>query len=245
MGCSNDIYKKKNQKKSGYAQIFLQDWTLHSRITTSHSPIQKSFLINQIKKSKFTDPLMIDLKRNKILTALLRSKRLVGGVLWEPYPSHHSRLFSPLLVLRYFAAREGDQYRSAALHLPSSASAGCVICGTDLAECVSVPGGFLRPQGALPQAFTAFGGRLLPGASGECRRGCRHFLEMPGACWLRPCTRTYQKKASSHTCLLGGADIKYRRSISVLSEQYETSYLFYVCVHIYVCIYLYIGSAFT
>ena len=53
-------------------------------------------------KSKFTDPLMIDQKRKEILTALLRSKRL--GVLWEPYPSHRNGLFSPLLVLRDFAA---------------------------------------------------------------------------------------------------------------------------------------------
>ena len=43
-------------------------------------------------------------KRKKILTALLRSKRLGGGVLWEPYPSYHNGLFSPLLVLRDFAA---------------------------------------------------------------------------------------------------------------------------------------------
>ena len=30
---------------------------------------------------------------------------------WEPYPSHHNGLFSPLLVLRDFAAGESDQYR--------------------------------------------------------------------------------------------------------------------------------------
>ena len=57
------------------------------------------------RKRKFTDPLMIDPKRIKILTALLRSKSLGGGVLWEPYPSHHNGLFSPLLVLRDFAVR--------------------------------------------------------------------------------------------------------------------------------------------
>ena len=32
-------------------------------------------------------------------------------LLWEAYPSHHNGLFSPLLVLRDFAAREADQYR--------------------------------------------------------------------------------------------------------------------------------------
>ena len=36
------------------------------------------------------------------------------------------------------------------------------------------------------------------------------------------------KKALCHTCSLGGVVIKYRRSLSVLSELYETSYLFYV-----------------
>ena len=54
---------------------------------------------------------MIDPKRKKILTALLRSKRLGGGVLWEPYPSYHNGPFSPLLVLRDFTARGADQYR--------------------------------------------------------------------------------------------------------------------------------------
>ena len=50
-------------------------------------------------------------KKKKILTALLRSKKFGGGLLWEPYPSHHNGLFSPLLVLRDIAAREADQYR--------------------------------------------------------------------------------------------------------------------------------------
>ena len=46
------------------------------------------------RKRKFTDPLTIDPKRKKkTLTALLRSKRLGVGVLWEPYPSHHNGLF--------------------------------------------------------------------------------------------------------------------------------------------------------
>ena len=40
------------------------------------------------RKRKFTDPLMIVPKRKKILTALLRSKILGGGVLREPYPSY-------------------------------------------------------------------------------------------------------------------------------------------------------------
>ena len=51
------------------------------------------------RKRKFTDPLMIEPKRKKILIALLRSKRL-----GEPYPSAYNAHFSPSIVLRYFAA---------------------------------------------------------------------------------------------------------------------------------------------
>ena len=39
------------------------------------------------------------------------------------------------------------------LQVSGSTSAGRVICGTDLAECVSVPGDFLRPQEAFPPNF--------------------------------------------------------------------------------------------
>ena len=39
------------------------------------------------------------------------------------------------------------------LQVSGSTSAGRVICGTDLAKCVSVPGDFLRPQGAFPPGF--------------------------------------------------------------------------------------------
>ena len=39
------------------------------------------------------------------------------------------------------------------LHVSGSTSAGRVICGTDLAEYVSVPVDFLRPQGAFPSGF--------------------------------------------------------------------------------------------
>ena len=57
--------------------------------------------------------------------------------------------------------------------MSGSTSTGRVICGTDLAECVSVPGDFLRPQGAFPQAFTPFRGGLgsLPGAWGAPNKG--------------------------------------------------------------------------
>ena len=61
-------------------------------------------------------------------------------LLREPYPSHHNGLFSPLLVLRDFAAWKADQYRCIPLQVPGSTSAGRVISGTDLVECISVPG---------------------------------------------------------------------------------------------------------
>ena len=114
------------------------------------------------------------------------------------------------------------------LQVSGSTSAGRVIRGTDLAECVSVPGDFLRPQGAFPPGF-------------YLRRGRRHFWEMPGACGLRPTI----KKALCHTCPLGGAVNKYRRSLSVLSEQYETSYLFYVTLSFLCNIICYLISVFV
>ena len=56
------------------------------------------------------------------------------------------------------ATNTADQYRSEPLQVPGSTSAGRVICGTDLAECISVPGDFLRPRGPFPQAYNPFGG---------------------------------------------------------------------------------------
>ena len=66
-----------------------------------------------------------------------------------------STLSSKTLCLPFIIQMEikADQYRSAPLQLPGSTSAGRVICGSDLAECVSVPGDFLRPQGAFPPGF--------------------------------------------------------------------------------------------
>ena len=149
----------------------------------------------------------------------------------EPYPSHHNGLFSPLLILRDFAAREADQYRSAPLQVPGSTLTGRVICGRDLAECVSVPGDFLRPPGDFSPGFYTLqrrGHRLGPETpeKGECQRGCRHFWECQARAGSGPAPAP--KKALCHTCPLGGATNKYRRSISVLSKQYKTSYLFYV-----------------
>ena len=104
------------------------------------------------------------------------------------------------------------------LQVSGSASAGRVICGTDLAECVSVPGDFLRPQGAFPPGF---------------------YLLREG--WVN-CPAP---EALCHTCPLGEASNKYRRSIPVLSEQYETSYLFYVTLSFLCNIICYLISVFA
>ena len=114
---------------------------------------------------------------------------------WEPYPSHHNGLFSPLLVLRDFAAGSADHSRSEPLQVSGSTSAGRVICGTDLAECVSVPGDFLRPQGAFPPGFYLLreGWVHCPAPEAPLTRGMpkgpRVFLTNSGRVWataLRP-----------------------------------------------------------
>ena len=119
---------------------------------------------------------------------------LIRTLLWESYPSHHNGLFSRLFVLRDFAAREADQSRSDTS--PGVASAGRVICGTDLAKCVSVPGDFLRPQGAFPpRLLPPFEGGWVhcPAPEAPLTRGMptgpRAFLANSGRVWataLRP-----------------------------------------------------------
>ena len=126
----------------------------------------------------------------------LQPQEAVGWlVLWEPYPSHHNGLFSPLLELRDFAARGADQSRFAPLPVPGSTSTGRVICGTDLAKCVSVPGDFLRPQGAFPSGFyllrEGWVHRKAPEAplTRGMPTGQRAFLANSGRVWataLRP-----------------------------------------------------------
>ena len=108
----------------------------------------------------------------------------------------------------------------------------------DVAECVSIPGDFVRPQGAFPLAFTSFGGLgSSPGAVG--------IFGNAGRVWAPALHSDPPKKALCHTCLLGGASIKYHRSISVLSEQYETSHLFYVTVSFLCNIICYLISVFA
>ena len=100
--------------------------------------------------------------------------------------------------------------------------------------------------GAEPlQAFTPFVGWVGLGSSPgawECRRGCRHLWKCRVRVGYGPAPGPTKKR---HTCSLGGAVIKYRRSISVLSEQYETSYLFYVTVSFLCNIICYLISVFA
>ena len=93
------------------------------------------------------------------------------------------------------ASNTADHSRSEPLQVSGSASAGCVICGTDLAKCVSVPGDFLRPQGAIPPGFYLFreGWVHCPAPEAPLTRGMpkglRVFLTNSGRVWataLRP-----------------------------------------------------------
>ena len=81
------------------------------------------------------------------------------------------------------------------LQVSGSTSAGRVICGTDLAKCVSVPGDFLRPQGAFPPGFYLLreGWVHCPAPEAPLTRGMpkglRVFLTNSGRVWataLRP-----------------------------------------------------------
>ena len=93
------------------------------------------------------------------------------------------------------ASNTADQSRSEPLQVSGSASAGRVICGTDLAGCVSVPGDFLRPQGAFPPGFYLLreGWVHCPAPEAPLTRGMpkgpRVFLTNSGRVWataMRP-----------------------------------------------------------
>ena len=95
----------------------------------------------------------------------------------DPYPSHHNGLFSQRgrslsvwhlsrcrVALTHLTIMDSSHREISLserqitigltpLRVSGSTSAGRVICGTDLAECVSVPGDFLRPLGAFPPGF--------------------------------------------------------------------------------------------
>ena len=83
------------------------------------------------------------------------------------------------------------------LQVSGSSSAGRVICGTDLAECVSLPGDFFRPQGAFPPGFYLLreGWVNRPAPEATLIRGMSTGpLAFLDACGLRPCARTHHKK---------------------------------------------------
>ena len=92
-------------------------------------------------------------------------------------------------------------------------SVGRFISGRFCRVCLGT-GEFLRPQGAIPQAYTPFGGGLLPGAWGAPKRGMptgpKVFLALPDACGLRPCDRVTLKTALCHIRALVWRFDKYR-----------------------------------
>ena len=88
------------------------------------------------------------------------------------------------------------------LQVSGSTSAGRVVCGTDLAGCVSVPGDFLRPQ-----AFIPFLGGLdsLPGAWGAPNKGNADgaegiFGKLRARVGYGPAPGPTPKKALCHSC---------------------------------------------
>ena len=142
------------------------------------------------------------------------------------------------------ATNTADQYRSAPLQVLGSTSAGRVICGMDLAECVSVPGNFLHASGGLPpRLLPPWEGVIAPN-KGNADRAVGIFGNA-GRVWAPALCPDPPKKALCHTYPLGGVSNKYCRSVSVLSEQYETSYLFYVTLSFLCNIICYLISVFV
>ena len=82
--------------------------------------------------------------------------------------------------------------------MPGSNSAGRVICGKDLTECVSVPKDFLRPQGDFPPGFYPLRVDHHQAPEAPLIRGMLTgllaFLGMPGTYGLRHCARTHLKR---------------------------------------------------
>ena len=101
------------------------------------------------------------------------------------------------------SSNTADQYRSAPLQSPGNTSAGRVICDTNLAKCVSVPGYFFRPQGAFPPGVYPLREGLLLGAWGDPNKrnadGAVGIFGNAGPTKKRPCT--------IHTHWVGGHQI--------------------------------------
>ena len=64
----------------------------------------------------------------------------ICGGLWEPYPSHHNGLFSPLLILRDFATREADQYRCSIVTLSFLCNIICYLISMFAFSLVTISG---------------------------------------------------------------------------------------------------------
>ena len=79
-------------------------------------------------------------------------------------------------------------------------------------------GEFLRPQGAIPPAFTPFGG-----VKGECRRGRRYFWPCQTRVGFGPATGTTLKTALCHIRALVGRMINYQRSSDALRSRSKRS----------------------
>ena len=87
---------------------------INSQVTEKGS-CEESWLAKSWKGMEIS---IYDFKHMSIINVMLIAKILLtllpslpsSHLLWKPYPSHHNGLFSPLLVLKDFTAREADQY---------------------------------------------------------------------------------------------------------------------------------------
>ena len=88
---------------------------------------------------------------------------------------------------------------------------------------------YLWPQGAVPPGFNPLrrGWVYRPAPEAPLLRGMptgsEAFLEMPGACGLRPCAWPHPKKALCHTRPVGGTDDKYPPSPSKINKTRKMS----------------------
>ena len=99
--------------------------------------------------------------------------------MWAPAlrPDPPKKGLAPHLPVRWGVQQIPQYSNTVPLQLSGCTSAGRVYCGTDLAECVSAPGDFLRPQGAfLPGFYPLWGVHCsVPetpnkrNANGKCR----------------------------------------------------------------------------
>ena len=132
--------------------------------------------------------------------------------LWPCARTHHKKGLVPHLPIGW-GEQQIPQYRNTApIQLSGRTSACRVYCGTDLTECVSAAGYFLRPTGGLPPKLLPTSGGwvycLVPEAPliRGMPTGVLVFLEM---CGLQPCARTHLKKGLVPHSSGGGMEDKY------------------------------------